>query len=251
MATLLARLADQSLLIAVPGADGTRYRALETIRQYSFDRLEDAGESVEAFGRHLGWSLRQSSALLAAAGRQPQGVFRVAFDEVADELRTALAWAANDAHFRHDAHRLAIEVAELCFARGMPGEAQRRFEQAAELADDDDVRAQTLSSAAGAAESRHVGDDALRLRRAAADAALRAGDRAGAAVEIARMAELINRAPGLMASAAPVGEVAALIAEGWTLAGDDLRARARLLTAEAFNGDPPTTQAPWRSSSRR
>ncbi len=30
----LARLADQSLLVAVADASGTRYRALETIRQY-------------------------------------------------------------------------------------------------------------------------------------------------------------------------------------------------------------------------
>ena len=243
-ATVLARLADQSLLIAVPRPDGTRYRALETIRQYGFDRLEDAGESLDASARHLDWSLRLSTVLLEAAG-QHEGEFRVAFDDVADELRTALVWASNDARFHPDAHRLAIALAELSFARGMPGEAQRRFEQAAELTVDDEVRAQALRSAAGAAESRHVGDDALRLRRAAADAALRAGDRAGAAEQLARMAELINRAPGLMASAAPTGEVAALIAEGWTLAGDDPTAQARLITAEAFNGpsDHPDTMA--------
>ncbi len=61
----------------------------------------------------------------------------------------------------------------------MPGESQRRYEQAAELAADDLAAADALRSAAGAAESRHFGDDALRLRQRAADAALRAGDRAG------------------------------------------------------------------------
>jgi predicted ATPase/DNA-binding CsgD family transcriptional regulator len=40
----LARLADQSLLIVAPSASGTRYRALETIRQYGLDQLAETGE---------------------------------------------------------------------------------------------------------------------------------------------------------------------------------------------------------------
>ena len=32
----------------MPAADGTRYRALETIRQYGAELLDDAGELVEA-----------------------------------------------------------------------------------------------------------------------------------------------------------------------------------------------------------
>jgi hypothetical protein len=136
-------------------------------------------------------------------------------------------------------------LAQLSFARGMPGESQRRYEQAAELAADDLAAAEALRGAAGAAESRHFGNDALRLRRAAADAAVRAGDRAGAAGDLARNAELINRSAGLMATGPAVGDVEALIAEGWELAGDDVAAQARLLTAEAFNGaiaDPATVE---------
>jgi hypothetical protein len=240
--TVLAGLADQSLLIATAQPGGTRYRALETIRQYGADRLDDAGESVEALSRHLDWCLNET-AVLEVAARELVGSWRAAFDEVADELRGALAWAAASTQCRPEAYRLAIGLAELTFARGMPGESQRRYEQAAELAADDLASADALRSAAGAAESRHFGNDALRLRRAAADAAVRAGDRAGAAGDLARNAELINRGPGLMATATPAGEVEALIAEGWTLAGDDLAAQGRLLTAEAFNGaiaDPAT-----------
>ena len=140
---------------------------------------------------------------------------------------------------------MAINLAELSFTRGMPGESQRRYQQAAELAADDRAAADALRSAAGAAESRHFGNEALELRRAAADAALRAGDRAGAAGDLARNAELINRGPGLMATGSAVGEVEALIAEGWALAGGDLAAEARLLTAEAFNSaiaDPATVE---------
>src|SRR3954468_2461892 len=127
----------------------------------------------------------------------------------------------------------------------MPGESQRRYQQAAELAADDRAIADALRSAAGAAESRQFGTEALQLHRAAADAALRTGDRAGAAGDLARIAELINRGPGLMATGPVSGEVEALIAEGWALAGGDLAAQARLLTAEAFDGaiaDPATVE---------
>ncbi len=231
---ILAGLADQSLLIAIAGPGGTRYRALETIRQYGVERLEDAGESAGALSRHLRWCLDES-ADLQVASRGLAGAWRAAFDQVADELRGALAWAARNARHRPEAYRLAIGLAHLCFTRGLPGESQRRYEQAARLAADDLAAAGAWRSAAGAAESRHFGNEALRLRRCAADAALRAGDRAAAAGDLARNAELINRGPGLMATAPAAGEAEALIAEGWALADGDLAAQARLLTAEAFN----------------
>jgi predicted ATPase len=75
--TILAGLADQSLLIAIPGPGGTRYRALETIRQYSAGRLEKAGESVEALSWHLSWCLDES-ADLELASRERGGTWRAA-----------------------------------------------------------------------------------------------------------------------------------------------------------------------------
>jgi predicted ATPase/DNA-binding CsgD family transcriptional regulator len=233
VATSLAGLADQSMLMAIPVPGETGYRALETIRQYGADRLEDANESDEAHARHLAWCLAES-AKLQAVSCEPTGAWRAAFDGVADELRAALAWAAGRSP---DAYRLAIGLAELTFTRGMPGESQRRYQQAAELTADDRAAAAALRGAAGAAESRQFGTEALRLRRAAADAAIRAGDGAGAATDLARNAELITRGPGLMSTGPVAGQVEALIAEGRELADGDPAALARLLTAEAFNGD--------------
>ncbi|HEU5333630.1 MAG TPA: LuxR C-terminal-related transcriptional regulator [Actinocrinis sp.] len=233
----LAGLADHSLLIPLSGPGATRYRALETIRQYGAERLGEEDEALEARSRHLRWCLDQSAALESAAGApEGAGAWRAAFDSVADELRSALAWAVTDARQHPEAYRLAMGLAALTFTRGTPGESQRRYEQAAQLAADDAAAADAYRSAAGAAESRHFGDDALRLRRCAADAALRAGDRAGAAGDLARNAELISRCPGLMATVHPVAEMRELLAEGWSLAGGDLTAQARLLTAETFDG---------------
>lgn len=54
-------------------------------------------------------------------------------------------------------------TSELCFARGLPGEAQRRYEQAAMLAAD---AASALHNAASAAEIRNFGNEAIMLHRA-------------------------------------------------------------------------------------
>jgi predicted ATPase/DNA-binding CsgD family transcriptional regulator len=231
--SILAGLADQSLLVPIADPSGTRYRALETIRQYGVDRLAESGESVEALSRHLTWCLDAATAL------QPGddiSAWRSAFDQTADERRSALTWAAGNVQYRPEAHRLAIMVADLSFARGLLGESQRRYEQAAELAPDDSAAAAALRDAAGAAETRHFGNHAMQLHRAAANAATRAGDHAAAASDLARMAELINRAPGLMATGSPAGTVEALIAEARALSAGDLSAQARVLIAEAFDG---------------
>jgi predicted ATPase/DNA-binding CsgD family transcriptional regulator len=241
---ILAGLADRSLLVALADPSGTRYRVLETIRQYGADRLADGGETVQALSRHLSWCL-DTGAALGTPSRDDGGAWRSAFDQVADELRAALGWAAGNVRYRAEAYRLAVRLAELSFARGMPGESQRRYERAAGLAADDGAAAAALHNAAGAAKSRHFGDDAIRLHRAAADAALRAGDRAGAAVDLAQAAELINRARGMMTAEPTAGEADALLARGWALAAGDPGAEARLLTAEAFNGadaDPVTAE---------
>ena len=231
----LARLADQSLLIAVADTSGTRYRALETIRQYGAGQLATEGESDQAAARHLNWCLDAAARLGPPPG--DDRAWRAAFDQLADELRAALGWAAGPARREPQAYQLAIALAELTFARGLPGESQARYEQAAELAADGGQAAVALRGAAGAAKSRHFGDDALRLHLAAADAAVRAGDRAGAASDLAQAAEMCNRTPGLMATAPPDGQAGELLARARALADGSVAVEARLLTAEAFNGD--------------
>jgi predicted ATPase/plasmid maintenance system antidote protein VapI len=198
----LAGLAEHSLLAAVTGPDGTRYRALETIRQYGAERLGECGELAEAHTRHLRWCLAEADALEdALVLERAEG--RAAFDQVAGELRAALDWAAAAPDQRAGGYRLAIRLAELCFARGLPGEAQRRYEQAAALAADQHAAASALHDAAAAAEIRHFGGDAMRLHRACAAVALEAGDRPRAAYHLAQAAELVNRGSGLMPGPIP------------------------------------------------
>ena len=134
----LAGLADQSLLVTVADADAIRYGALETVRQYGAARLADKGEADLAFARHLDWCLEAAVALGLRDGDDL--AWRTAFDQVADELRAALSWAVGQVPRPPATYQLAVSLAGLAFARGLPGESQHRYEQAAGIAPDDGRR---------------------------------------------------------------------------------------------------------------
>ncbi|MEV0150759.1 MULTISPECIES: LuxR C-terminal-related transcriptional regulator [unclassified Nonomuraea] len=224
----LARLAEQSLLVVTASPGGTEYRALETIRQYGVERLTEAGELVDTRSRHIRWCLARAAEL--AVARED---WRAGFDAVADDLRAALAWAADRPEHRTDAHDLARHLAELTFTRHLIGESQGRYEQAAALADDDDACASMLRHAAAVAGCRMHGDDMYRLLRAAADAARRSGDTAGAACDLATAAANAYRFSGKFAGKLPQEEAIGLITQARELAGDDPAAQAAVALAEA------------------
>ncbi len=88
----LERLAARSL-ISVDRGLVTRYRMLETIRQYARDRLIESGEAQEIRARHLAFFL----ALVQEADRALRGPLMIEslerLDADADNLRTAIEWA--------------------------------------------------------------------------------------------------------------------------------------------------------------
>ncbi|MFE6389505.1 ATP-binding protein [Nocardiopsis dassonvillei] len=151
----LGRLAEHSLLSVTPSATGTRYHALETIRQYGAERLADTGA-------------------------------------VADALRQAAAVAG----------------------------------------------------------CRGLDDDMYRLHRAAAHAALRAGDTAGAGRDLAAAATVAYRFSSSFTRLPAVEEVRDALARARELSGDAPAARAAVALAEAavvadafgaVQGDPDNT----------
>jgi predicted ATPase/DNA-binding CsgD family transcriptional regulator len=227
----LARLADQSLLAVAASAAGTRYRALETIRQYGTEQLTQTGELAATRARHLRWCLATTTEL-AQDPSPTTGGWRARFDAVADELRAALGWAVGQPEHRIEARDLAWYLADLAFARNLAGEAQQRYEQAAGLADDPAAAAAALRSAANVAACRMRGDDTYRLWRAAADAAQRAGDTAVAARDLATATTSYYRMSGVSAQLPSPDEAAALLTRSRELAGDDPAGRAAVVLAE-------------------
>jgi predicted ATPase/DNA-binding CsgD family transcriptional regulator len=227
----LARLADQSLLMVAASASGTRYRALQTIRQYGTEQLAATGELAATRAHHLRWCLA-TAAGLAQDPSPATGSWRASFDAVADDFRAALGWAAGQPEHHPQARDLALSLAGLAFSRNLAGEAQRRYEQAAALTGDPAAAAAALRRAADVAGCRMRGDDAYRLWQAAADAAQRAGDTAAAGRDLATATTTYFRMSGAFARLPPPQEATALLTRARELAGDDPAGQAAVVLAE-------------------
>jgi predicted ATPase/DNA-binding CsgD family transcriptional regulator len=227
----LARLADQSLLTVAASAGGTRYRALETIRQYGTEQLTETSELAATRAHHLRWCLATATEL-AHDPSSATGDWRARFDAVVDDFRAALGWAAGQPEHHTEARDLALSLADLAFARNLAGEAQRRYEQAAGLTDDPAAAAAALRCAANVAACRMRGDDTYRLWQAAADVAQRAGDTAAAARDLATATTTYFRMSGVFAQLPPPDEATTLLTRARELVGDDPAGQAAVVLAE-------------------
>ena len=256
VADALARLADSSLLLVEVG-EPTRYRALEAIRQFGAEQLEAVGQGEVVRERHRQWCRAQLAWLAEQTSRDETWCVRL--DYLAADVGSALARAA-DFPCGPIAAELAERLAAQQLLRGRPHESQRCFEQAAQLCAGAVERARLLRLAAGAAASRLVGNDMLRLLREAANQALACGDRSGAAVDLAWMVTFAHWAPGIiavqpdpterdqwlaqavsLADGAPASEAAIATAMAAGLPDDDLGAReliARAITLAREAGTP-------------
>ena len=128
---VLTALVEKSLLVAVPG-DPSRYRMLETIREYAARRLDEAGEqpAVEAAHTALVVELVETAEPRLRRTDQLEWVarLRAETDDVAAVLRRAVA--AGDAA---TAQRLVAASAWFWLIRGLFTEATDRLTEAGAL----------------------------------------------------------------------------------------------------------------------
>jgi predicted ATPase/class 3 adenylate cyclase len=90
---LLDRLVARSMVVPVITPLGTRYRQLETLRQFAEDRLAERAMTIEVRDRHLGWMRGLAEAIRSTEGTPSAGsAFRRYCAEV-DNMRVAVAHA--------------------------------------------------------------------------------------------------------------------------------------------------------------
>ena len=88
----LALLVDKSLVVAENTSGRTRYRQLETVRQYAQEKLGESGEAEVVRSRHRD-HYNSMAALLAAPARSDHQQRVEQADEEMDNLRSAFGWS--------------------------------------------------------------------------------------------------------------------------------------------------------------
>jgi predicted ATPase/class 3 adenylate cyclase len=110
---LLGQLVDKSLVVADEQADGsTRYRLLETIRQYALEQLDATGASDEVRRRHAEHYITVAQATEGALWTRDEDEWLRIVDQELGNFRAALDWAigVGDADV---ALRLAVPLGEV------------------------------------------------------------------------------------------------------------------------------------------
>jgi len=173
---LVDQLASKSLVVAEPVAGGTRYRLLETIRQYAADRLAEVDEAGQARDQHAAAFLR-----LAERERQLPVLVREQ-----DNFRAALDHTLSGGG--QTGPRLARALGGFWLARGLFQEGQAWLERAlAAGAADERLRAELLRLSGAL---RYAAGDMARAQAALAEG-LHAAAAAGAPSVQARIRVLL------------------------------------------------------------
>ncbi|VBA42617.1 Putative HTH-type transcriptional regulator [Mycobacterium attenuatum] len=171
----LTLLVDKSLVVAENTCGRTRYRLLETVRQYALDKLAESGEADSVRVRHRDHYTAMAALLDAPASADHQRRLDRAAAEI-DNLRAAFTWSLENFD-SEGALALASSLQPLWLTRGRIREGLAWFDNA--LADIDARRDQV----APAVRVRALADKAVLDAWAGAPGSL---DRAEHALTIAR-----------------------------------------------------------------
>jgi predicted ATPase/class 3 adenylate cyclase/DNA-binding CsgD family transcriptional regulator len=114
---ILALLVDKSLVIAETTSGPTRYRLLETIRQYAQEKLGESTEAIAVRERHRDHYTAMAAALDAPGSTSLERLLDQAEAEI-DNLRAAFAWSRENSD-TDSALQLATSLQPLWLTRGL------------------------------------------------------------------------------------------------------------------------------------
>jgi non-specific serine/threonine protein kinase len=127
---LLSRLVDKSLVVAREEGGETRYRLLETVRQYGREKLDEPGEEVEVRRRHAGFFGGFAEAAERELGGSDQARWLTRLETEHENIRAALSFSLEEGGDAGSAVRLAAALWPFWFARGYLSEGRRWLESA-------------------------------------------------------------------------------------------------------------------------
>ncbi|MBY8861951.1 LuxR C-terminal-related transcriptional regulator [Nocardia sp. CA2R105] len=132
---LIDHLVAQSILVVVPTDRAPRYRMLETIRDYGWDRLTEAGEPDTLRKRHCDYYLARSERIaeLWNGPDQVDGLAELRAEH--DNLQAALNWATSTPAAVSEALRLVTALRYHWCADGFLADGRRWTDRALQSAD--------------------------------------------------------------------------------------------------------------------
>jgi predicted ATPase/DNA-binding CsgD family transcriptional regulator len=131
---LVSRLVDKSLVVAAEqGGDEARYRLLEPVRQYAWEKLAEAGELAEIRRRHAGFFLKMAEAAELVIMGPGQDAWVNQLEQEHDNLRAALGWLREEREAEQGL-KLAGALGRFWWFRGYFSEGRTRIEEFLELA---------------------------------------------------------------------------------------------------------------------
>ena len=116
MLDLLTLLVDKSLVVAEDAGGRTRYRLMETVRQYALEKLSESGEAEGVRNRHRDHYTAMAALLDEATNSGHQLRIEQTETEI-DNLRAAFAWSCEHADIE-DGLRLVSSLQPLWLSRG-------------------------------------------------------------------------------------------------------------------------------------
>ncbi len=161
---LLDGLVAKSLL-GLEDADGAgRYRLLETVRQYGWERLEEAGEATAARRRHAAYYLSLAEEAEPALTGPDQGRWLQRLDREYDNLRAALRWARDGGEQEQESGlRLAAALWRFWYVRGRQSEGRQWLEDLLAVGGSGDGAGAPTIARAGALRGQRAGGRTGRL----------------------------------------------------------------------------------------
>jgi len=127
---VLSHLVDKSLIVADHRHSETRYRLLETIRQYARQELVDQGQEDECRDCHLVFFVQWAETTAQILEGKDQLVGLKRFETEHDNLRAALEWSRRNENNAKSGLRLAAACGPFWVSHGYLSEGRRQLSEA-------------------------------------------------------------------------------------------------------------------------
>lgn len=118
---LLSHLIDQSLVQMQERSGNARYRLLEVIRQFGWEKLEARGEAIILSRRHRDWYLALAERAEQELTGKQQGIWLDRLEAEQENVRAALRWSLEQ-HEGEEAARMGVCLWPFWILRGYMSE---------------------------------------------------------------------------------------------------------------------------------